>query len=168
MLCEEDVRRVDDGFAQRLLANTQFGAEQVAPLQLEQVESDECHRVFGGRPTDIGLATDADALLHAFERWPAIGIENHELAVDDGLAGMNPGSDRLSLRVSSRLVTAAPARDADEVPGHTDHRADTVVFQLEQPSVPGKGMVHRSRKHRRWRLPQGERSRLRGRCFGAS
>src|ERR1700733_5954446 len=118
MLREENVRRVDDGFAQGFLANAQLGAEQVAALQLEQVESDERDWMFGGHAADIGLTTDTDALLHALERRPAIGVENHELTVDDGLSGVNPGPNCLGFRVSTRLVTAAPTCDAHEIAGH--------------------------------------------------
>ena len=152
VLREEDVRRVDDGFAQRLLANAQLGAEQVAAVELEQVECDEGHRMLGRDAAHIGLATDPDALLHALERRPAVGVEDDELAVDDRLACADPGPDRLGLRVASGLVTAATPGDADQVAGDADHRADAVVLQLEQPAVPRKRVIHGRCEHRRRRL----------------
>ena len=109
---EEDVRRVDDGFAQRLLANAQLGAEQVAAVELEQVEGDERDGMLGRDAAHIDVARDIDALLHALERGLAFGVEDHQLSVDDRLAGVDAGPDRLGLRVMRRLVVAAPSADA--------------------------------------------------------
>ncbi len=161
VLREEDVWRIDDGFAKRLLANSQLGAEQVAALELEQVECDEGHRVLGGGAAHIGIAHNVDSLLHALERRPAVGAEDDELAVDERLTSADPRPDRLGLRVASGLVTTPPARDAHPISGHAHHRSDAVVLELEQPAVPGKRVIHGCGEHRRRRLNERRgRSRL--------
>ena len=161
VLREEDVRRVDDGFAQCLLADAELGAEEVAAVKLEEVERHEGHRVLRRHAADIGLTADPDALLDALERGTAVGIEDDQLAVDDRLTCANPGSDRLCLGVAGGLVSAATTGDADQVAGNGHHRADAVVLQLEEPSVPRKRVIHWGCEHRRRRLDKRWRGCLR-------
>ena len=102
VLREEDVRRVDDGLAQRFLANAQLGGEQVPALELHEVERDERHRVLGGDAPRVGLPPDVDALLQTLEGRAAVGVEHDELAVDDRLTCTDARPDRLRLRVARR------------------------------------------------------------------
>ena len=68
--------------------------EQVPPFELHEVEGDERDGVLGGEAPCVALPRNVDALLQTLERRPAFGVEDRQLAVNDGLSRLDPRAYR--------------------------------------------------------------------------
>src|SRR3979409_1429363 len=92
----------------------------------------------------VALARDVDARLEALERRTSALVHDHDLAVDDGAVAAQRASQSRQLRISRRLVAAAPSGETVVSVLDRGERAHTVPLQLEDPAVPGERPVHGS------------------------
>ncbi len=126
--------------------------EQRAPVQIEQIERlvDEAAR-----------RADAEPLLEQAEIRSAGLVEGHDLAIDDGLRGLDPRgraeqAGEIGLRV---LQVAGPLADLPVADDSLDPEA--VPLDLEQPVRVVEGVRGEGREHRFDVLGHGRRDRAR-------
>src|SRR5438552_9738233 len=96
---------------------------QRSAVLLEQVE----HRVPRRR------STRGAAPLQQLKARDALGVQGHELAVDEEITVAERLHGRDDVRKSAREVLKRPRPDPHAAPLATGHRADTVVLLLEDP-----------------------------------
>jgi hypothetical protein len=100
----------------------------VVAVELEQVE-DEIGDRHGGRPANrLGAVVDVHALLHAGEAGVALGVERHDLAVEDRLVPVQ------HLGQAGQL--GEPLGDLDAVGAAHLHRAVGVDAGHDPHAVP--------------------------------
>src|SRR4051794_18256305 len=153
----DDVRRIADAVrlaqdaAQESLSILEGDAEERAPVEIEQIERLEDERTGRRGPgpaTGRARPAFADPFLEEREVGPAVLVERDDLAVDDRLAGVDPGRGREQAR-KVRLAVLEAARPELARPIADDgFEPIAVPLDLEQPigiieRLRGEGREHR-------------------------
>ena len=136
---------------EQALAVLERDVEERSTIEIEQVE-DLVH--------ETGRLLVAELRLEEAEVGPAVVVDGHDLAIDDGLLGLDPASRRAEepREIGRRVVEVARQDPALAV---VDDRfdAEAVPLDLEQPVLVVESLVRERGEHRLDLL--GERRRLR-------
>ena len=158
---EVDHRVWPEHAAQQRLALVQRDAEQRLAVQVEQVEDPVDQRNggpllarerLGFWPSATGgdlQPPQAGPLLEPAERWPAMLVERHDLAVDHRILRLYPRSGPGQVRKVGRGVL--PVARPDPRASLMDDRLDAipVPLDLEEPVRRAEGRIDRRREHGR-------------------
>ena len=128
-------------------ALVRLGEERLG-VEVEEVEGDEGHRYLLRAAADRLGPREAHALLKRLKAGPALGVERHDLAVQD----RRPSAERVGepgqLGVAVACVLAAPRRDAERSALAVGQSSHAVPLDLERPALVLGRHGRRRREHR--------------------
>src|SRR5690606_20690872 len=137
---------------QQPLAGDELDAGQVVAVEMEQVER---------RGHEPSRAPRGECLLQQAEAAGTVGLQRHQLAVEQRTLEAEPGQRLLESRQARGPIPSVPADEADLVAVHASEQPIAVELDLVKPSLAVRRRVDPGRELRREGLGQLRPARVR-------